>query len=477
MKNSNRTTFIDKTIANLWRAWDELSSSTIKYISGKPRPDLPQDDLDKVMVEVNNCIKGKSDEASLRARAAEIGKIYLELNQDGRSKFLRALATSFDVDREVVDERIQNVLTAGGNIELRLQAEQKLKMSLQPPWRSLLGRFTTLPDGVKFLVDMRTEMLALVKDYPEIGNLSDDLRSMLSAWFDIGLLELTRIEWTSPAILLEKLIAYESVHAIRSWADLKNRLGPDRRCFGFFHPNMPSEPLIFVQVALVQGISDNIDRLLDESKSSSDQRNADTAIFYSISNAQRGLDGISFGNFLIKMVVEKLSLESANLKTFATLSPIPGFANWLNEQLELSHKDLLKPADRKNLVKYTKQTVDASILKDLIPKLDGIGDNNHQQLFKDLEAPLIRLAAEYLCYAKNRRGKAKDPVAHFHLSNGASVFRLNWAADTSTKGKRQSFGIMVNYNYNLKEIQSNSSSYESAQSIATSTLIKTILKK
>ena len=477
MTNSNRTTFIDKTIANLWRAWDELSSSTVKYISGKPRPDLPQDDLDKVMVEVNNCIKGKSDEASLRARAAEIGKIYLELNQDGRSKFLRALATSFDVDREVVDERIQNVLTAGGNIELRLQAEQKLKLSLQPPWRALLGRFTTLPDGVKFLVDMRTEMLALVKDYPEISGLSNDLRSMLSAWFDIGLLELTRIEWSSPAILLEKLIAYESVHAIRSWADLKNRLGPDRRCFGFFHPNMPSEPLIFVQVALVQGISDNIDRLLDESKSSSDQRNADTAIFYSISNAQRGLDGISFGNFLIKMVVEQLSLESPNLKTFATLSPIPGFVNWLNEQLELSHKDLLKPADRKNLVKYTKQTVDASILKDLIPKLDGIGDNNHQQLFKDLETPLIRLAAEYLCYAKNRRGKAKDPVAHFHLSNGASVFRLNWAADTSTKGKRQSFGIMVNYNYNLKEIQSNSSSYEDAQNIATSTLIKTILKK
>ena len=477
MTSSSRTTFIDKTIANLWRAWDELSSSTVKYISGKPRPDLPQDDLDKVIVEVNNCIKGKSDEASLRARAAEIGKIYLELNQDGRSKFLRALATSFDVDREVVDEKIQDVLTAGENIELRLQAEQKLKMSLQPPWRSLLGRFTTLPDGVKFLVDMRTEMLALVKDYPEISGLSNDLRSMLSAWFDIGLLELTRIEWSSPAILLEKLIAYESVHAIRSWADLKNRLGPDRRCFGFFHPNMPSEPLIFVQVALVRGISDNIDRLLDESNSSSDQRDADTAIFYSISNAQRGLDGISFGNFLIKMVVEKLSLESANLKTFATLSPIPGFANWLNEQLELSHKDLLKPADRKNLVKYTKQTVDASILKDLIPKLDGIGDNNHQQLFKDLEAPLIRLAAEYLCYAKNRRGKAKDPVAHFHLSNGASVFRLNWAADTSTKGKRQSFGIMVNYNYNLKEIQSNSSSYESAQNIATSALIKTILKK
>ena len=148
-------------------------------------------------------------------------------------------------------------------------------------------------------------MLALVKEYPEISDLSNDLRSMLSAWFDIGLLELTRIEWSSPAILLEKLIAYESVHAIRSWADLKNRLGPDRRCF-IFH-QYASESLIFVQVALVRGISDNIDRLLDEFNSSSDQRDADTAIFYSVSNAQRGLDGISFGNFLIKMVVKTKS--------------------------------------------------------------------------------------------------------------------------------------------------------------------------
>ena len=353
MANSNKTNLIDKTIANLWKAWDELSSSTAHYISGKPRPDLPQDDLIKVMAEVADCIKGKSDEASLRAKAAAIGKTYLELNEDGRSKFLTALAADFDVDRQLVDEKIELVKNSFDNKTLRLRAEEELKIALQPTWRVLLGRFTTLPDGVKFLVDMRTEMLSLVKIHPEIKILSNDLRSMLSAWFDIGLLELVQIDWGSPASLLEKLIAYESVHAIRSWNDLKNRLGPDRRCFGFFHPNMPHEPLIFVQVALVEGISNNIDDLLDESKSNNNSIKADTAVFYSISNAQRGLDGISFGNFLIKTVVEKLSIETPNLRTFATLSPIPGFAYWLNEQIESRQDDLLKQTEKKNLAKYT----------------------------------------------------------------------------------------------------------------------------
>ena len=477
MANSSKTNLIDKTIANLWRAWDELSSSTAHYISGKPRPDLPQDDLIKVMAEVADCIKGKSDEASLRARAAAIGKTYLELNEDGRSKFLRALAADFDVDRQLVDEKIELVKSSLDNKIFRLRAEEELKIALQPTWRVLLGRFTTLPDGVKFLVDMRTEMLSLVKTYPEIKILSNDLRSMLSAWFDIGLLELVQINWGSPASLLEKLIAYESVHAIRSWSDLKNRLGPDRRCFGFFHPNMPHEPLIFVQVALVEGISNNIDDLLDESKSNNDSIKADTAVFYSISNAQRGLDGISFGNFLIKTVVEKLSVETPNLKTFATLSPMPGFADWLNEQIEFSQDDLLKQSEKKSLAEYTSYNTSADILKDLIPKLNLKEKEQKKQFFKELEAPLTRLAAEYICIARNKRGRAMDPVAHFHLSNGASVYRLNWAADTSLKGMAQSFGLMVNYEYKLKEIQNNSSAYEAEQKVAASGLIKNILKK
>jgi malonyl-CoA decarboxylase len=477
MANSRKTNLIDKTIANLWKAWDELSISTAHYISGKPRPDLPQDDLIKVMAEVADCIKGKSDEASLRARAAAIGKTYLELNEDGRSKFLRALAADFDVDRQIVDEKIELVKNSSDNKSLRLRAEEELKIALQPTWRVLLGRFTTLPEGVKFLVDMRTEMLSLVKSYPEIKILSNDLRSMLSAWFDIGLLELVQINWGSPASLLEKLIAYESVHAVRSWSDLKNRLGPNRRCFGFFHPNMPNEPLIFVQVALVEGISNNIEDLLDESKSDNNSIKADTAVFYSISNAQRGLDGISFGNFLIKTVVEKLSTETPNLRTFATLSPIPGFANWLNEQIESRQDNLLKQSEKKNLAKYTTHFTDADILEDLLPKLNEIEKGQQKQLFSELEAPLTRLAAEYICNIRNNRGRAIDPVAHFHLSNGASVYRLNWAADTSIKGKAQSYGLMVNYEYNLKEIQINSSVYEAEKKVAASSLIKNILKK
>lgn len=477
MANSSKTNLIDKTIANIWKAWDELSSSTAHYISGKPRPDLPQDDLTRVMAEVADCIKGKSDEASLRARAAAIGKTYLELNEDGRRKFLRALAADFDVNRQLVDEKIKLVKHSFDNKTLRLKAEEELKIALQPTWRVLLGRFTTLPEGVKFLVDMRTEMLSLVKAYPEIQILSNDLRSMLSAWFDIGLLELVQINWESPASLLEKLIAYESVHAIRSWNDLKNRLGPGRRCFGFFHPNMPHEPLIFVQVALVEGISNNIDDLLDESKSNNTSIKTDTAVFYSISNAQRGLDGISFGNFLIKTVVEKLSVETPNLKTFATLSPMPGFANWLNEQIKVREDDLLKQSEKKSLAKYTTHITDADILRDLIPQLDQIGTEQKKPLFQDLEVPLIRLAAEYICNARNKRGRAMDPVAHFHLSNGASICRLNWAADTSVKGKAQSFGVMVNYEYKLKEIQKNSSAYEAEQKVAASGLIKSILKK
>ena len=240
---------------------------------------------------------------------------------------------------------------------------------------------------------------------------------------------------------------------------------------------MAHEPLIFVQVALVEGISNNIDDLLDESKSNNKSIKADTAVFYSISNAQRGLDGISFGNFLIKTVVEKLSIETPKLRTFATLSPIPGFAYWLNEQIESRQDNLLKQIEKKNLAKYTTYITDADILNDLLPKLNEIEKGQQKQLFKELEAPITRLAAEYICNNRNERGRAIDPVAHFHLSNGASVYRLNWAADTSTKGKAQSFGLMVNYEYNLKEIQINSSAYEVEKKVAASSIIKNILKK
>ena len=214
----------------------------------------------------------------------------------------------------------------------RAAAERALRAALEPPRITLLRQFNALPEGVKFLVDRRAELIDLGQRDPVLHGLEEDLKRLLANWFDIGFLELKRITWESPAALLEKLMAYEAVHEIRGWTDLKNRLEADRRCFAFFHPRMPDEPLIFVEVALVSGMAGDIHALLDEAAPIGDPHSADTAIFYSISNCQRGLAGISFGDFLIKRVVDALATELPRLKVFATLSPVPGFRAWLEQQ-------------------------------------------------------------------------------------------------------------------------------------------------
>src|SRR6185436_13661159 len=221
--------------------------------------------------------------------------------------------------------------------------------ALEPPAVHLLREFVGVPQGVKFVVDLRAELLALGKSDAAARTLSEDLRPLLGAWFDVGFLDLVRIDWRASAALLEKLVTYEAVHTIRSWRDLKNRLDSDRRCYAFFHPRMPDEPLIFVEVALTKGMAGNVQRLLDARAETSDAEGANTAIFYSISNCQQGLAGISFGNFLIKRVVEELSGEFRNLKTFATLSPIPGFRTWLAEKLANDASGLLSDEEAASL--------------------------------------------------------------------------------------------------------------------------------
>ena len=269
------------------------------------------------------CLAGRGGEVSARNRAAKLAETYLELDEAGRKEFLRTLA-SFDSDPDAVATAYAAVQAATDPAE-RATAKAALRRALEPPRLRLLTQFTTIPDGRKFLVDLRGFLLKMRRDDKLLAALEADLRGLLAAWFDIGFLELQRIDWNSPAALLEKLVGYEAVHEIRSWRDLKNRLDSDRRCYAFFHPRMPGEPLIFVEVALVKGLAGSVQRLLDEKAPVLDPREADTAIFYSISNCQQGLAGISFGNFLIKRVVEELSAEFRNLKTFATLSPIPGF--------------------------------------------------------------------------------------------------------------------------------------------------------
>jgi malonyl-CoA decarboxylase len=443
---------LDRTLGNLRAAWRDIAESARVYIGSGPRPDLPDNDADRLRAQMRACLEGKGGQVSARARAAELGRTYLALSTMGRERFLRLLAEEFDVDRAAVDEACARLSRAHKESDRR-EAEQTLRQALEPPHTRLLAQFNVLPEGVKFLVDLRAELMSLGKRDTTFAALEQDLRNLLASWFDIGFLELQRITWESPAALLEKLIAYEAVHTIQSWTDLKNRLEADRRCFAFFHPRMPHEPLIFVEVALVSGMAADVQKLLDEHAPLTDPGSADTAIFYSISNCQKGLAGISFGNFLIKRVADQLAGELPNLRNFATLSPIPGFRKWLDGRLA-------EGAD---------------------PRLGEIvntpGWHLDPALAKEAREPLSRLCAKYLVVEKGRRGRAIDPVAHFHLSNGARVERLNWLGDTSPKGLQQSAGMMVNYLYKLGDIEANHEAYTGEGRVAASPALRNLAAK
>ena len=302
-------------------------------------------------------------------------------------------------------------------------AEVLYRRATVSPRRRLLQRFSAHPDGIPFLVKLRAEMQPLLKADKRLLALDVEMEYMFSTWFDVGFLELRRISWDSPASLVEKLIRYEAVHDIRSWDDVKNRLDSDRRCYGFFHPRLPGEPLIFVEVALINEIAASITPLLDEAAAPADLDRATTAIFYSISNTQAGLRGVSFGDSLIKRVVESLHEEFPRLKTFATLSPIPGLRSWL-----VKHA----PAELLQAWEAAPELADKSPLR----------------------IALKQWSARYLG-SELQDGKPLDAVARFHLGNGARVERLNWAADPSAKGFKQSYGLMVNYLYDLKKLDKN----------------------
>jgi malonyl-CoA decarboxylase len=450
--------FVDRTLTRLRGAWREIAGSARGVLTSGLRPDLPDDDANRLRQQMLSCLDGRGGEVTARARAAALGRTYLALNDAGRERFLRLLAEEFDTDRATVDRCCATLAAAMLPAE-RSAAERALRSALIPPRVNLLRQFNALPEGVKFLVDMRAELIGFSNGDSTLRALADDLRELLANWFDIGFLELKRITWDSPAALLEKLMVYESVHEIRGWTDLKNRLEADRRCFAFFHPRMPDEPLIFVEVALVKGMSGNIQALLDEEAPLGDAQAADAAIFYSISNCQRGLVGISFGDFLIKRVVDALARELPRLKIFATLSPMPGFRTWLAAEAE--HGGLLLPAEVRSL-----QTIAGAENGERLPERQLLDLVDSPGWFEDartvavLREPLLRLGAQYLVQARAPSGRALDPVAHFHLTNGARVDRLNWLADRSSHGLRQSAGMMVNYLYRLDEIEANNASYQ-----------------
>lgn len=431
--------------------------------------ELPDADERRLRQEIDLCIVGRGGEVAARGRASRIGEAFLSLDEVGRKRFFSVLADDYGVDRQSVDAAISAVDHAGDHLPARSTAEAELREALTAPRLRLLRRFIGLEDGLPFLVDLREELMTLTRGDERYRGLDEDLRSLLEGWFDVGLLRLEQITWDSPASLLEKLIEYEAVHAVESWDDLRNRLGPDRRLYAFTHAAVPGEPLIFVEVALTRGMSDNITDLLDPSIDHPDPDDADTAIFYSISNCRYGLAGVNLGDFLIKRVVERLSAEVPQLETFATLSPIPGFRGWL--ETALSADDPLLTDEEREAVAPDDPVTAGRRLLSLLQTHDWHLD---PQAVETARPILTRLCAEFLV-RERRNGRAADRVANFHLSNGARIERLNYLANPAPAGQERGVGMMVNYRYLPSDIERNHDRYVNEGVIAHSDRIRHLL--
>jgi len=443
---------------------------TVIAITRRVRADVPEEDERHLIKQISGCIFGKGGEISSKSRAVQLRKTYLHLTEEGRKKFLRILVKDFDGNISVVEDKIKIMQSTKNDID-KVKAELQLREALVPPRVKLLKQFSTLPNGLQFLINMRTDLLPLATKDPFFRKLDTDLKNLLLSWFDISLLDLKEITWDSPAALLERLIEYEAVHEIRSWSDMKHRLRPDRRCFAFFHHKVPDQPLIFIEAAFTHGLSDNIQKLLDESAPPVNQENVDTVIFYSISNTQKGLASISMGNFLIKHVIEKLSGELKNIKHFATLSPITRFREWLEKNLSEEDMTILTPKESETIKKIS----GTKNFKEGIVKFQDSKWYTDRKISESLKAPLMKLCVHYLL--KEKRGQnAYDSVANFHLANGARIERINWLADSSKKGIEQSMGMMANYYYDLSGIAENHENYITYGKVATSKEVKNLLK-
>jgi len=418
-------------------------------------PDLPERDETRVRALITNVL-GRHDTMTKRAEAGAIADAYLTLDDTGRERFFRLLARDFWIDPESVREASDAMRAAATPLERRA-AEHGLREALTPPAGQLLRLFTALDGGVKLLVDLRANLLRYAGQDQELGQVDEQLYQHLVTLFDVGLLTLQRITWDSPASLLEKLIAYEAVHAIDSWTDLKNRLDSDRRCYAFFHPAMPAEPLVFVEVALTSGIATDLVKLLDESAPELDPEHADTAVFYSISNCQPGLAGVNLGNALIKEVVEQLTVDLPRVHRFVTLSPIPGFRRWLESELAA---DAVSDAERALL-----PAEPARVLARLSDEDWGEDEA--------IKPALLALCARFLTSRVD--GRARDQVANFHYANGASLEQIDWLADPSRSGRARSAGLMSNYLYEPDHIARRAERYARDGEIAYSGAIKELL--
>ena len=389
-------------------------------------------------------------EASGTALASQILDSYLALNDDERLGALLLLDTAFAPDADTLSAAARSYADNPDDDTYRALAN-----AIEAPRQELFRRLNMAPGGTTAIVGMRQLVLARLREHPELKPFEHDLKHLLASWFNRGFLQFEQIDWRTPAVILEKLIAYEAVHEIQGWDDLRRRLADDRRCFGFFHPALPDEPLIFVEVALTHGLAGEIHTLIDTAPDEQKKQQPDTAIFYSISNCQTGLAGISFGNFLIKQVADAVKKEFPGITQFATLSPIPGFRKWLDDVLVRDTPDWLSEDDI-----------------DLLNRSDW---RDNELIRQPLKPALMNLCARYLVDEK-RNGRPLDPVARFHLGNGASVERLNWAADLSDKGIEQSTGMMVNYLYDSEQIVRNHEAYVRDGIVAASSAVTKLAK-
>ena len=400
--------------------------------------------LRRTLEELKAIVDPQVSEVEGGLRAKGVALWYAKASKEERRDMWLLMSEQFVADAQK-NKLAQAQFAAAVGTPDEAVAEVRYRRATVSPRRRLLQRFSAFPEGIRFLVDLRADMLPHLKSDKRLQALDVEMEYMFSTWFDVGFLDLRRISWDSPASLIEKLIKYEAVHDIKSWADVKNRLDSDRRCYGFFHPRLPDDPLIFVEVALIDDIARSITPLLDESADAADLNKATTAIFYSISNTQGGLRGVSFGDSLIKRVVETLKQEFPKLRMFATLSPIPGFRNWLGKNAAA----MLEMLDDKSRTALGRAVgFEPPGAGHFLGALDDVLLLNEKSAVRQM---LLRCAAEYLGRTLDD-GKPLDAVARFHLGNGARVERLNWAGDPSAKGLKQSYGLMVNYLYDLRRL-------------------------
>jgi len=421
------------------RSWVERLWSSVAD-RGRSYADVLQPEAAKPPLaraqDLANALLSERGEASGAAVARELQNAVRELAPQDRLGFYTFLAQNFLPTEAPLREAAEAYLA-----EPTPDRAARLAEAAEPARQELLRRMNMAPGGTAGLVALRKDLLTYLRATPALLPLDSDLRHLFASWFNRGFLDLRRIDWQTPAAVLEKLITYEAVHQIQGWEDLRRRLAPDRRCFAFFHPALPGEPLIFVEVALTTGLASSVQPLLarddDERAQRERERTADTAIFYSISNCQDGLRGVSFGNFLIKQVVEELKAELPRLTCFSTLSPVPGFRRWLEQR-----------------VAGASATEDTELVASLATERWW----EDAALSDRLREPVTRLCAAYLANSAEGRGPA-DPVARFHLGNGARLERVNWLGNVASRGLEESFGVMVNYLYDPEQIEANHEAY------------------